>query len=100
LAARRPNLPDDISNTKVPPATKQCATRGYTKFCELTAGRDHRTKDPALDIHPENIENGHPEEIEKGAWLPKSRGRVPGGRRSREGGPNSPFVGELLTVGR
>jgi ferritin-like protein len=40
---------------------EQCAVRGYTKVCDMTVGKDHRTYDLALAILHE--------EIEHEAWL-------------------------------
>ena len=73
-------------------AAEQCAVRGYTQVCNMTAGKDHRTYDLALAILHE--------EIEHESWFAEFLGNGPSGHYSREGRPNSPYVGKFLTAGQ
>jgi ferritin-like protein len=90
------NLPADPSNVKamleILLAAEQCAVRGYTAICDMTFGKDHRTYDLALAILHE--------EIEHEAWFSEFLGHGPSGHYSREGRPNSPYVGKFLTAGQ
>lgn len=71
---------------------EQCAVRGYTHICDMTFGKDHRTYDLALAILHE--------EIEHEAWFAEFLGNGPSGHYSREGRPNSPYVGKFLNAGQ
>ena len=73
-------------------AAEQCAVRGHTAICDTTCGKDHRTYDLALAIRHE--------EIEHETWVSEFLGHGPGGHYSREGRPNSPYVGKFLTAGQ
>lgn len=90
------SLPADPSNIKdmlqVLLAAEQCAVRGYTAICDMTFGKDHRTYDLSLAILHE--------EIEHEAWFAEFLGHGPSGHYSREGRPNSPYVGKFLTAGQ
>ncbi len=56
--ANLPPNPNDVQGIlKVLLAAEQCAVRGYTHICNLTAGKDHRTYDLALAILHEEIEH-------------------------------------------
>jgi ferritin-like protein len=89
-------LPADPTNVKamleVLLAAEQCAVRGYTQICDMTCGKDHRTYDLSLAILHE--------EIEHEAWFSEFLGHGPSGHYSREGRPNSPYVGKFLTAGQ
>src|ERR1700720_2673954 len=51
--ARLPANPRDINAMlEVLLKAEQCAVRGYTKVCDMTAGKDHRTHDLALNTKP------------------------------------------------
>lgn len=67
---------------------EQCAVRGYTEICNMTAGKDHRTYDLALAILNE--------EIEHEAWFTEFLGKGPSGHFRRPNGMNSPFVSKFL----
>ena len=71
---------------------EQCAVRGYTRVGDMTAGKDHRTHDLALAILHE--------EIEHKSWFSEFLGHGPSGHYSREGRPNSPYVGKFLNSGQ
>jgi ferritin-like protein len=71
---------------------EQCAVRGYTAICNLTFGKDHRTYDLSLAILHE--------EIEHESWFGEFLGHGPSGHYSREGRPNSPYVGKFLNAGQ
>ena len=71
---------------------EQCAVRGYTAICNMTFGKDHRTYDLSLAILHE--------EIEHEAWFGEFLGHGPSGHYSREGRPNSPYVGKFLNAGQ
>jgi ferritin-like protein len=73
-------------------AAEQCAVKGYTNICDLTFGKDHRTYDLSLAILHE--------EIEHEAWFSEFLGHGPSGHYSREGRPNSPYVGKFLNSGQ
>jgi len=55
------NLPKNPENAKeilkVLVGAERCAVKGYTKICDMTAGKDHRTYDLALAILNEEIEH-------------------------------------------
>jgi ferritin-like protein len=90
------SLPDDPTNIKamleVLLKAEQCAVRGYTAICNMTFGKDHRTYDLALAILHE--------ETEHEAWFSEFLGHGPSGHYSREGRPNSPYVGKFLNAGQ
>ena len=91
--ARLPADPTDIkAMLNVLLKAEQCAVRGYNKICDMTIGKDHRTYDLALAILHE--------EIEHEAWFSEFLGHGPSGHYSREGRPNSPYVGKFLTAGQ
>lgn len=91
--ARLPKDPTDVNTMlKVLLEAEQCAVRGYTEVCNMTFGKDHRTYDLALAILHE--------EIEHEAWFAEFLGNGPSGHYSREGRPNSPYVGKFLTAGQ
>lgn len=85
-------LPKDISDVKeivkVLLKAEQCAVRGYTEICNMTAGKDHRTYDLALAILHE--------EIEHEAWFTEFLGEGPSGHFLRPTGVNSPYVSKFL----
>jgi len=56
-AAYLPKDPRDIKMLTVLVEAERCAVRGYTRICNLTAGKDHRTYDLALAILNEEIEH-------------------------------------------
>jgi ferritin-like protein len=89
-------LPADPTNIKamleVFVKAEQCAVRGYTAICNMTAGKDHRTYDLALAILHE--------ETEHEAWFSEFLGNQPSGHYSREGRPNSPYVRKFLNAGQ
>jgi ferritin-like protein len=66
---------------------ERCAVRGYTKICNLTAGKDHRTYALAQAILNE--------EIEHESWFSEFLGEAPSGHFLRRG-ETSPFVGPFL----
>jgi ferritin-like protein len=90
------SLPADPRNTKaileVLLKAEQCAVRGYSHICDLTFGKDHRTYDLSLAILHE--------EIEHESWFQEFLGNGPSGHYSREGRPNSPYVGKFLNAGQ
>src|SRR5438045_4135187 len=56
--AKPPANPRDINAMlEVLLKAEQCAVRGYTRVCDMTAGKDHRTYDLALAILHEEIEH-------------------------------------------
>ena len=67
---------------------EQCAVRGYTHICNLTAGKDHRTYDLALAILNE--------EIEHEAWFAEFLAMGPSGHFRRRRVGESPFVSKFL----
>jgi ferritin-like protein len=67
---------------------EQCAVRGYTHICNLTAGKDHRTHDLALAILNE--------EIEHEAWFAEFLAQGPSGHFRRRQVGESPFVSKFL----
>lgn len=83
---------DATANLDALHKAEQYAVRGDTATCNLTCGKDHRTYDLALAILHE--------EIEHEAWFAAFLGHGPGGQYSREGRPNSPYVGKFLNAGQ
>ena len=67
---------------------EQCAVRGYTHVCNITAGKDHRTYDLALAILNE--------EIEHEAWFAEFLAHGPSGHFRRREVGESPFVSKFL----
>lgn len=91
--AKLPANPRDINAMlEVLLKAEQCAVRGYTHVCDMTVGKDHRTHDLALAILHE--------EIEHESWFSEFLGHGPSGHYSREGRPNSPYVGKFLNSGQ
>ncbi len=91
--AKLPANPKDINAMlEVLLKAEQCAIRGYTQICDMTCGKDHRTYDLSLAILHE--------EIEHEAWFSEFLGHGPSGHYSREGRPNSPYVGKFLNAGQ
>jgi len=86
------SLPDDPTdiNAMVTVLLKaeQCAVRGYSHICNITAGKDHRTYDLSLAILHE--------EIEHEAWFQEFLGNGPSGHFLRPGGENSPYTSKFL----
>ncbi len=84
-------LPEDRTDAKailqVLVEAERCAVRGYTKICNLTAGKDHRTYDLALAILHE--------EIQHESWFAEFLGEGPSGHFLRRG-ESSPFVRKFL----
>lgn len=84
--------PTDLTNTRamveVLLKAEQCAVRGYTKICNMTFGKDHRTYDLSLAILHE--------EIEHEAWFQEYLSNGPSGHFLRPGGENSPYVSKFL----
>jgi ferritin-like protein len=66
---------------------ERCAVRGYTKICNLTAGKDHRTYALAQAILNE--------EIEHESWFSEFLGEGPSGHFLRRG-ETSPFVSGFM----
>jgi ferritin-like protein len=66
---------------------ERCAVRGYTKICNLTAGKDHRTYALAQAILNE--------EIEHESWFSEFLGEGPSGHFLRRG-ETSPFVSSFM----
>jgi ferritin-like protein len=66
---------------------ERCAVREYSKICDLTAGKDHRTYDLASAILNE--------EIEHETWISEFLAQGPSGHSMRQGGL-SPFVSKFL----
>src|ERR1035437_9801765 len=60
--------------------------------CDMGFGKDHRAYDLSLTILRE--------EIEHEAWFSEFLGHGPSGHYSREGRPNSPYVGKFLNAGQ
>lgn len=87
-------LPDNPQDTRamleVLLKAEQCAVRGYTQICNITAGKDHRTYDLSLAILHE--------EVEHEAWFLEMLGHGPSGHFLRESGKNSPYVSKFLKV--
>ncbi len=67
---------------------ERCAVRGYTRICDVTLGKDHRTYElSAAILH---------EEIEHEAWFSEFLGEGPSGHALRRSGENSPYVSKFL----
>ena len=85
------SLPDDPTDVeailKVLVEAERCAVRQYTKICNMTAGKDHRTYDLANSILHE--------EIEHESWFSEFLGEGPSGHFLRRG-ETSPFVSKFL----
>jgi ferritin-like protein len=85
-------LPEDRSDTgaivEVLLKAEQCAVKGYTHICDVTAGKDHRTYELALAILNE--------EIEHEAWFAEFLGKGPSGHFRRREVGESPFVSKYL----
>ena len=85
------SLPKDPTNIKemlkVLVNAERCAVRGYTKICNMTAGKDHRTYALAQAILNE--------EIEHESWFSEFLGEGPSGHFLRRG-ETSPFVSKFL----
>jgi len=87
--ATLPKDPKDIKAiVKVLLKAEQCAVRGYTHICNITAGKDHRTYDLSLAILNE--------EIEHEAWFSEFLGQGPSGHFRRREVGESPFVSKFL----
>jgi len=69
---------------------EQCAVRGYTNICNMTAGKDHRTYDLSLAILNE--------EIEHEAWFAEFLEMGPSGHFRRRHVGESPFVSKFIHV--
>jgi ferritin-like protein len=83
-----PEDPTDIKEMlKVLVEAERCAVRQYTKICNMTAGKDHRTYDLALAILNE--------EIEHESWFSEFLGEGPSGHFMRKG-KMSPFVSKFF----
>jgi len=82
------NLKDIKAIVKVLLKAEQCAVRGYTHICNITAGKDHRTYDLSLAILNE--------EIEHEAWFSEFLGQGPSGHFRRREVGESPFVSKFL----
>ena len=86
--ASLPKDPTDVkAMLKVLVNAERCAVRGYTKLCNMTAGKDHRTYDLVLAILNE--------EIEHESWFSEFLGEGPSGHFMRRG-ETSPFVSKYL----
>jgi len=85
-------LPDDPSDVKaiveVLLGAEQCAVRGYTHLCNMTAGKDHRTYALVQAILNE--------EIEHEAWFAEFLEMGPSGHFRRRRVGESPFVSKFL----
>ncbi|MBU0757818.1 MAG: DNA protection protein DPS [Nanoarchaeota archaeon] len=87
--ANLPAEPSDVKEiVKILLKAEQCAVKGYTEICNMTAGKDHRTYDLALAILNE--------EIEHEAWFSEILGKGPSGHFMRPNRQNSPFVSKFL----
>ncbi len=86
--AKLPKNPRDIqAMLKVLVGAERCAVRGYTRICNITAGKDHRTYDLSTAILNE--------EIEHESWFSEFLGEGPSGHFMRRG-ESSPFVSKFL----
>lgn len=85
------NLPEDPTDTiamiEVLVKAERCAVYGYSKICDMTAGKDHRTYDLAQAILNE--------EIEHESWFSEFLEEGPSGHFLRRG-ETSPFVSKFL----
>jgi len=87
--ARLPKDPTDVKAiVEVLLKAEQCAVRGYTELCHMTAGKDHRTYDLVLAILNE--------EIEHEAWFAEFLAHGPSGHFRRRQVGESPFVSKFL----
>ncbi|MFP3871728.1 MAG: DNA protection during starvation protein [Candidatus Natronoplasma sp.] len=84
-------LPEDTEDVEaimeVLVEAERCAVRQYTKICNMTAGKDHRTYDLAQAILHE--------EIQHESWFSEFLGEGPSGHYLRRG-DTSPFVSKFL----
>ncbi len=85
------NLPENPNDVKaileVLVKAERCAVYGYSRLCNMTAGKDHRTYDLVLAILNE--------EIEHESWFSEFLGEGPSGHFMRRG-ESSPFVSKFL----
>jgi len=82
--AKLPKDPTDVKAIlEVLVEAERCAVRGYSKICNMTAGKDHRTYALAQAILHE--------EIEHESWFSEFLGEGPSGHFMRKGA-TSPFV--------
>jgi len=87
--ARLPDDPTDVrAILKVLLKAEQCAVKGYTELCHMTAGKDHRTYDLVQAILNE--------EIEHEAWFAEFLAQGPSGHFRRRQVGESPFVSKFL----
>lgn len=86
--ARLPKNADTKAILQVLLKAEQCAVKGYTHLCNLTAGKDHRTYELCLAILNE--------EIEHEAWFAEFLGQGPSGHFRRRQVGESPFVSKFL----
>jgi len=86
--AKLPKNPDTKTILQVLLKAEQCAVKGYTHLCNLTAGKDHRTHELCLAILNE--------EIEHEAWFAEFLGQGPSGHFRRQKVGESPFVSKFL----
>ena len=89
--ARLPDKPDAKKIVEVLLKAEQCAVRGYSNICNITAGKDHRTYALAQAILNE--------EIEHEAWFAEFLEVGPSGHFRRRTVGESPFVSKFLHVG-
>lgn len=83
-----PDEPEDVDgllNTLV--EAERCAVRQYSKICNITTGKDHRTYDLTQAILHE--------EIQHESWFSEFLGEGPSGHFMRRG-ETSPFVSKFL----
>ncbi len=86
--AKLPENPSDVREIlKVLVEAERCAVRGYTRLCQMTAGKDPRTYDLVSAILNE--------EIEHESWFSEFLGEGPSGHFLRRG-ETSPFVSKFL----
>lgn len=87
--ASLPTGPTDIkAMLNVLVEAERCAVRGYTRICDVTLGKDHRTYElSAAILH---------EEIEHESWFSEFLGEGPSGHALRRSGENSPYVSKFL----
>jgi len=87
--AHLPKDPTDVrAIVEVLLGAEQCAVKGYTNLCNITAGKDHRTYDLVLAILNE--------EIEHEAWFAEFLAQGPSGHFRRRTVGESPFVSKFL----
>lgn len=84
-------LPEDKEDVeailKVLVKAERCAVRNYSKICNMTAGKDHRTYDLAKAILQE--------EVQHESWFAEFLEEGPSGHFKR-GEKNSPYVSKFL----